>query len=275
MRRLDIGAALSGAMDLYAKHWQLLLTLSLTIYGAIGVAMAIILGLLLTGAGAFALFAAGMVLIAVGIIANYLVQGMMILAVNDLMTGVQNISVGKLFERATPRMGALFVTSLLAGLGVLVGLIFLVVPGIYLAVMWAFAAPVVMLERRSAGDALGRSKSIVEGNGWAMLGLIVIVGIITSLANKILGGILAGVSPNDVLDQFLRFVVPGAIVGPFSALVSLNAYHQLADGDSGDRGNAVATAPTSIPAAPAQPIAHMPAEPTGPIEPELPPSPLS
>jgi uncharacterized membrane protein len=73
----------------------------------------------------------------------------------------------------------LLITGLLVGLGVGVGVLFCIAPGIYLAVSWAVAIPVVSLEGLSGPEALKRSNQLVEGNRWqafAVLFVFVIVG---------------------------------------------------------------------------------------------------
>lgn len=266
MRKLDIGAAISGAFDLYAKNWQLLITLSLLVYAVVGVLVAIFLGVLFTSVTAAAVLS--IVLLVLGLLASYLVQGMTILAVADMERGASDISIGSLLGRAQSRLGALIGTSLLAALGIMVGMVLLVVPGIYLMVMWAFVAVIVMLEGISGGTALSRSKEIVSGNGWMMLLLLIIVAVIGGVANGVIGGIVRGISPSLVLDQFLGFVVPGAIVGPFGALVSVLAYRQLTGGVDG--GSAAQPAPATTADAAAAPV-----QPSAPGQSETPPPPAS
>jgi hypothetical protein len=54
--------------------------------------------------------------------------------------------------------------------------IFLILPGLYLFGRLATAGPVIVAEnRRNPFDAIGRSFAITKGNGWANLGLILIV----------------------------------------------------------------------------------------------------
>ena len=56
-----------------------------------------------------------------------------------------------------PRVGAYIGLSLLAGLGILLGLIVLVLPGLFLATRWMLAAPALLAEGVGVTDSLGKS----------------------------------------------------------------------------------------------------------------------
>ena len=62
------------------------------------------------------------------------------------------------------RVAPLLLTSIIASLAVMLGLVFLVVPGLVLAFLFAFAAPVVMLENKGGVAALKRSIALVLAN---------------------------------------------------------------------------------------------------------------
>ncbi len=62
------------------------------------------------------------------------------------------------------------VSSLLIGLG----LIFCIVPGIYLAVAWTFALPLVMDKRLTFWDAMEVSRKVVNRCWWAVFGLVAV-----------------------------------------------------------------------------------------------------
>ena len=68
-------------------------------------------------------------------------------------------------ERASGRLGKLVAVSVLVGLGVGLGVLLLVIPGLVLATRWAVAVPVAMLKKETARGAMKRSRAIVAGNG--------------------------------------------------------------------------------------------------------------
>ncbi|MEW6277261.1 MAG: hypothetical protein AB1758_01475 [Candidatus Eremiobacterota bacterium] len=66
--------------------------------------------------------------------------------------------------RGARRFGSLLLTLFLMRLFVLVGVFLLVVPGLYLLLCYAVAAPVAVLENRSPSQALDRSIELTKGN---------------------------------------------------------------------------------------------------------------
>ena len=106
----------------------------------------------------------------------------------------------------------LVVTSVLVGLGVGVGLLFCLAPGIYLAVSWAVAIPVVVLEGTSGPDALTRSNQLVEGNRWQVL----LVLFIFSILGMAVGMALCCCGP-----------LASLVTAPLSAIASTELYLAL------------------------------------------------
>jgi hypothetical protein len=70
-------------------------------------------------------------------------------------------------------MGLSFIVSLAAG----AGLIFLLVPGVLILIMWSVAVPAKILERKGVFDSLSRSMELTKGN-WGrifVIGLLILV----------------------------------------------------------------------------------------------------
>lgn len=85
--------------------------------------------------------------------------------------------VNVLFQ--TDGFGPYLVASILVGLGVFVGVLACIVPGVIVAIMWQFFGYVIV-ENPSMGpvDALRRSADITRGNRWPLFGLgLLLVGI--------------------------------------------------------------------------------------------------
>ena len=76
---------------------------------------------------------------------------------------------------------------------VVVGLIFLIIPGIWLAVKLAMAFPAVVFERKNAFSAVGRSWSLTSGHFWRTLGTLLVVFLITFVAQLVFGGVVGGI----------------------------------------------------------------------------------
>jgi hypothetical protein len=73
-------------------------------------------------------------------------------------------SVMDSFSRVKGQIPAVIGLSMLVGLGVFAGLIALIVPGILLALMWALAVPVKILENKGVTDSMSRSADLTKGD---------------------------------------------------------------------------------------------------------------
>lgn len=128
---------------------------------------------------------------------------------------------------ATRRIGLATINGIVGGViaGVLtvLGLIFLVVPGIYIAISLFFVRQEIAVADKNFIDALGDSWSLTEGNRWELLGLAIIVIVINLIAG----------SPSVVLAFLDRTVasavsiVIGAVTTTFGIAVATRAYEQL------------------------------------------------
>ncbi len=128
-----------------------------------------------------------MVAFGVGVVAATLYQGMVVSLVRDVQDGRRDSSVGQLIEETWPVVLPLIGAGILAGIGIAIGLVILIVPGLILLTIWSVIAPVIVVERSGAIDAFGRSRALVKGNGWQVFGVIVVVFLITVIASIVLG----------------------------------------------------------------------------------------
>jgi hypothetical protein len=77
--------------------------------------------------------------------------------------------------------------AILVGLGVMLGFILLIVPGVILLLMWSVAAPAVVVERDGVFQALGRSRELTRGARWKILGTYLVLAALYWLLSIILG----------------------------------------------------------------------------------------
>jgi membrane-anchored glycerophosphoryl diester phosphodiesterase (GDPDase) len=91
--------------------------------------------------------------------------------------------------------------------------------------IWAVIIPVIVLERRSAGEAFARSRELVRGNGWNVFGLIVLMFLILIVAGIVLGLLLSWLP--GWLGAYIQNVVSNSITAPFVAVALTLAYFGL------------------------------------------------
>lgn len=227
--QLDFGKSFSRVFDLYTKHFVQLITYSAIFYGVLSLIWVVFIAAFSTSVAAAALI--GLINIVLTMVASILIAGAYIVGVDDAERTGTFPPFGEVWPRLMPRFGALVVTSILSGLGILAGMILLVVPGLVLATWWFVAAPVVMLEDKSGAAALGRSRELVSGNGWTVFGLFFVMAILVGIAGSILGGIVGTIfSFNEYAELFTREFVPGVLTGPLSALLAIVVYLELTGG---------------------------------------------
>jgi len=73
------------------------------------------------------------------------------------------------------RFPAFFVLGLVTGLGILVGLVLLIVPGIVLIVRWSIAVPAVISGEQGTMDSVAYSWRQTEGKYWSILATFLVL----------------------------------------------------------------------------------------------------
>jgi hypothetical protein len=129
------------------------------------------------------------------------------------------------FEAFTP----IFFAVLLAALGITLGLVLLIVPGIYLWVRWWFVPQSVVIEGAREAAALRASGRLVAGAWWRTFGLIALVNLIAALAAVVLGYpfTAAADSANRAAWALAGQVVASSVTQPFAAIYSTLVYFDL------------------------------------------------
>jgi len=150
----------------------------------------------------------------------------------------QRTTYGQAWAQVRPQLLKLFGLTFLVGLAVGIGAILCLLPGLYLAIAFALATPVLVLERSGITAAMGRSFALTKRAWWrtfgiGLLGYLIVVLISAAIAIPLLlvgvgtSGILSGATNSDgfvtveVLSA-LASIISGTITYPFvSALITL------------------------------------------------------
>lgn len=226
--RLKPGDVIGSALEIYGAQVWVLIPAAIAVFAILAVARVIFTG-------------AAVALVSIlSVVLTTFYQGMVVELVRDVQDGRRENSVGQLFGSVAPIVLPLIGLSLVVGLGVVVGFVLLVVPGIYLMTIWAVAAPSFVIERRGVFAAIGRSRELVKGHGWQVLGVIAVVLVLALLTGIAVGALASGLGNGGVaVVQWAANV----IVSPFTALVSAVMYFSLRR----LHGEAAATAGPSAP----------------------------
>jgi hypothetical protein len=121
--RIDVGGVIRRVLDIYIDQAPVLMPAAAVVFVFTG----ILAGLLVAASPGLSLLA-----VLIDLIAGTLFTGMVVELVADVQDGRRDSSPGQLLRAATPVLGQLILVGILAGVGVVIGLILVVIPGLYL-----------------------------------------------------------------------------------------------------------------------------------------------
>jgi len=222
---MTVGSVLGEAWNLYTRFFARFFVLSAVVFLITNLASAVLFEAIGTESTAAAGLV-GLAATAVIVVGTYWLQGALVFAVQDVRDGSFDASNDEILHKVKPFLGTLVVAGLLGGLGIALGIVLLIVPGLVLLTWWALISPVVVLERKGVGEAFGRSRELVRGNGWTVFGVMVITTLLSAIGATVLSALL-GFLPA-FLEQWLGGTIAGAVVAPFTAIAVTLMYFQLA-----------------------------------------------
>ena len=175
LRPLSLGEILDRTFSLYRRHFLLFLGIA-AIPHLLTLALNLVQVLMLQGGKgstatqpsnglmAFGLFGI-FIWLFVYIVAYLFAQGGTIYAVSDLYLGhptTINSSLRKMWGQLLNLLGVL----MLNGMAIVIGIIFLIIPGIYLACRLITCVPAALLEDLGARESLERSFALTKDSAW-------------------------------------------------------------------------------------------------------------
>lgn len=231
-RKLDVGDTLERAFSIYGSQAGVLLPVAFVLF----LLVAVVTGLLY---GSILLLPLG---VAITIAAATLYLGLVVELVSDVQDGRRDSSVGDLVEAVTPVLLPLMGAALLAGIAIGIGVMLFILPGLFLATIWAVIAPAIVVERRGLFGAFGRSRQLVRGHGWQVFGVILSALVIVVVARIVLAAVAVSIG-DGALIRILFDILALAIVAPVAGLVVAVMYFRLRALDEGTAPDASAAGP--------------------------------
>jgi hypothetical protein len=110
----------------------------------------------------------------VGLLMLMLSQAATMIAVADLHLG-KRATIGNSFTGVKNCLPELILTSILVGLGFVVGFILLIIPAFIILVAWSLAIPIVVIEKESPLDAIPRSARLTKGSRWRIFLILLLI----------------------------------------------------------------------------------------------------
>lgn len=170
LRPLNTGELLDRTFSLYRNHYMLFL-------GIVALPHLVLLAFQLAGvaitphageiAGAVMMGLWGFGTIVISVLVSATSQAATVIAVSQVHLG-RPASVMDSFSRVKGKILGVIGLSMLMGLGIGLGFLLLIVPGILLAVRWSLSVPAKVLEDLPASDAMSRSSQLSDGNRWRL-----------------------------------------------------------------------------------------------------------
>lgn len=227
-KTLEITAVLRDTLRLYRTLFKRAFATGFVVFAILGL---LELALPLTESEEAAAFIALLATV-FAFVGTTFVQGALVEAVDAEHHGRPSVPIADLYRSSWARLGSLVGVSLLTGIGVGIGVLFFIVPGIILAIRWALAAPIVMLEGLGPRAAMRRSRELVSGQKLnvfrVLVNVWVRVGITWFLLNLLLGRLAAGTTHPE-LSLWLGGALASAFVTPYAGHALSVMYYRLTD----------------------------------------------
>ena len=184
-RELSLSEMLTISFDLYKKHF-----INLIIPFIVSGVISFILMLSFASFALFTFFGQGFAAIP-GLIGLIFIAGIASFIINLIVAGIAIKYTGDVIEGGSPTLSStlnytinkiidLIIASIIVSIVVFIGLILLIIPGIILGIMFMLTIHVVMLEGKSAIEAMSKSKNLVNKR-WTSAFLLIIVILIISI----------------------------------------------------------------------------------------------
>ncbi len=221
-RRVEVGKVIRRTFQIYGDQVSILIPAACVVFVISG----LLTTLLIAAAPILAILA-----VVISVVASMLFTGMVVELVSDVQDGRRDATAGQLLQAVVPVLGQLILIGIVAGIGIAIGFILLIVPGLILLTIWSVAAPIVVLERPGGLRALARSRELVRGNGWNVFGVILVMVILVVVVSGIVEA--AADSGGTAIGLIVRVVV-SILAAPISALAAAVLYYELGGSARGE-----------------------------------------
>jgi hypothetical protein len=160
----------------------------------------------------------------VSLVVNLFFVGGVVRLVQDLEDGRRDEELSALFSGVAPVFWPLLAVAILAGLGIGVGLLLLIVPGLILMTIWAVVVPVCVVERPGVLASFSRSRALVRDNAGPVFATLITTWLIAA-GLSLAGGLIA--APLGDAGQAVVNGVVSALTLPLAGLVMSILYFRL------------------------------------------------
>lgn len=220
-KRVRVGEVIGEAFSIYRQNVGPLLGSAIAVFVVVGLVSALLQS---TDSVAIALIAA-----IIQLAGHALYTGFVVKLVQDVRDGRRDDTVGDLFSAAAPAILPLIAFGILFALGVGIGFVLLIVPGLVLLTFWSLGSPAIVVEGAGPIEAFGRSWRLVRGQAWSVFATL-LVALLIVIGVGIVFGILAAPIGDGEAATYVASVLSSAITAPIFALAVTIMYFGLGGG---------------------------------------------
>ena len=131
------------------------------------------------------------------------------------------VGIGECLSQGFGRLPAAIGVAILAGLGIGLGMVLLIVPGLFLMTMWAVVIPSAVIERTGVGASFTRSSSLTEGRRWRVFGVIVVSWIVIMVVTMGIAFAMVGaLGAQNMAPVFIVMWIVGAVLQAYMSSLS-------------------------------------------------------
>ncbi|MGF1631353.1 MAG: hypothetical protein ACFCUT_17915 [Kiloniellaceae bacterium] len=173
------------------------------------------------GAGDFAIILLSMVL-------TYALVGALVYGTVQHLNG-RKAGIGEIIGHGFSRIVPVIAIAIIFSIALSIGFLLLIIPGIFLVVVWSVAIPASVVERPGIFGAFSRSWDLTKGYRWPVLGLLLIL-LAILLGFGLVTGAVAGFvvfSMDSLMLLVIVNYVISAISGTLMSVVIAVLYHDL------------------------------------------------
>ena len=155
----------------------------------------------------------------------FLLQAALVKAVQDVRDGRVDLNFSQTLRAALPYVAPVAGAGILAAIGIAIGFVLIIVPGLILLTFWSLIVPAIVIGGVPAMSSFGQSWRTVRGHAWRVFGTFVLVWLIDIVFKVVLSAIFFAL-PGSGRD-FISSIVAGTLFAPFLAIVVSLIWYRL------------------------------------------------
>lgn len=237
MRLTDVTLVVREALRIYREQAAAVLLPGVVLFLAVGLPIAVL--------GEVPAKSTGDVLLRVvagflDLLASYLYYGYVDDVAEEARRG-GSVDMRQTLARAVPVVPALIAGSVLVSLGIVLGLLLLVLPGVWLATRMAVLLPVISIERPGPIRAIRRSSRLVKGSFGPVLVTVTLAVVLEGVIGDGLEDLGGELAPEElwngyaqILCRQVAFAVANVFLAPLAGLIMATTYFRLREAERGE-----------------------------------------